>query len=123
MLDNLKEITLDAVVAEAARMKADGQRFVSMTCTELNAEDVDILYHYDKNEVLTQFRLTAKKDVPVPSISGVFLSALLVENEIQDQFALKFDGLAIDFGRTLYLDAEVTTIPLCNNTKAMTVNK
>ncbi|WP_027178909.1 NADH-quinone oxidoreductase subunit C [Maridesulfovibrio bastinii] len=123
MLENLKEITLDTVVGEASKMKTDGQRFVTMTCTELDAEYVDILYHFDKDEVITNFRLKAQKDVPVPSISGVFLSALLVENEIQDQFAMKFEGLAIDFGRTLYLDAEITTIPLCNNTKAMTVKK
>lgn len=123
MLKNLKEITMETLLGEVSKMKNDGQRFVSLTCTELDAENVDILYHFDKNEVLTNFRLTAKKDVPVTSISGIFLSAMLVENEIQDQFGLKFEGLAIDFGRTLYLDSEITTIPMCNNTKAMIVKK
>lgn len=114
---------MDSVVGEVSKMKSDGQRFVTMSCTELDAENVDILYHFDKDEVITNLRLTAKKDAPVPSVSGVYFSALLVENEIQDQFGLKFDGLALDFGRTLYLDAEVTTIPLSNNTKAMAAKK
>ena len=48
---------------------------------------------------------------------------MLGENEVQDQFGLMFDGLVLDYGRTLFLDEEITIIPLCNNTKAMTVKK
>jgi len=83
----------------------------------------DIIYHFDKNEVLTNLRLTVDMDNPVPSISSIYFAALLIENEIQDQFDIKFEGLVLDFGRKLYLDDEITIVPMCNNTKAMKVNK
>jgi ech hydrogenase subunit D len=116
MREEVIPISLDAVVAEAGRMKAEGYRLVTMSATELDADNVDILYHYDKNLTMKHLRLTVGKDVHVPSISPVYLAALLVENEIQDLFGVRFKGLAIDFNRTLYLDEEIKTTPLCRYT-------
>ena len=62
----------------------------------------DILYHFDKNLQMAHLRLTVTKDTPIPSITPVFLAAFLVENEIQDMFGLHFEGLPINFNRTLY---------------------
>ncbi|OEU71154.1 MAG: NADH dehydrogenase [Desulfovibrio sp. S3730MH75] len=123
MIENMKEVTLDAVVGEASKLKSDGQRLIALSCTQLDADNFDIIYTFDKELVLTNFRVTVPKGTNCPSISGVIFAALLVENEIQDQFGILFDGLVLDFGRTLYLDEEITTIPMCNNTKAMTVKK
>ncbi len=123
MIENMKEITLETIVGEVSMLKSAGQRLVTLSCTELDADNLDIIYTFDKELVLTHLRVTIPKGTNCPSISGVYFTALLVENEIQDQFGLVFDGLVLDFGRTLYLDEEITTIPLCNNTKAMTVKK
>lgn len=122
MREEVIPISLDAVVAEAGKMKAEGYRLVTMSSAELDAEKVDILYHYDKNLTMKHLRLTVAKDVQVPSISSVYLAALLVENEIQDLFGVRFKGLAIDFNRTLYLDEEIKTTPLCRYTVSR-VNK
>jgi ech hydrogenase subunit D len=62
---------------------------------------------------LKHLRLTVPKDAPVPSISPVYFAAFLVENEIQDLFGIRFQGLAIDYDRTLYLEAEVKKTPFC----------
>ncbi|CCO23510.1 NADH-quinone oxidoreductase subunit C [Maridesulfovibrio hydrothermalis] len=123
MIENIKEVTLDTLVGEVTKMKNDGQRFVTYSCTDIGDGNVDILYHFDKDEVIVNLRLTAAMDTPIPSCSGVYFAALLVENELQDQFGLVFEGLALDFGRKLYLDDEITIIPMCNNTKAMTAKK
>ncbi|SMF14934.1 ech hydrogenase subunit D [Desulfovibrio gilichinskyi] len=123
MIENMKEITMETIVGEVSKLKSDGQRLVTLSCTELDADNFDIIYTFDKELVLTHLRVTIPKGTNCPSISGVYFTALLVENEIQDQFGLLFDGLILDFGRTLYLDEEITIIPLCNNTKAMTVKK
>ncbi|MDK2957713.1 MAG: ech hydrogenase subunit [Desulfovibrionales bacterium] len=112
-VNNVSDITLDALVAEVLKKKNDGWRFVTLSCTELDEESCDILYHFDKDLASSHFRLKAPKATPIPSISSVYFSAFLVENEIQDQFNLKFDGLAVDFERTLLLDEEVTTTPFC----------
>lgn len=122
MREQVIPISLDAVVGEAGKMKAEGYRLVTLSAAELDAEKVDILYHYDKNLTMKHLRLTVAKDVQVPSISPVYLAALLVENEIQDLFGVRFKGLAIDFNRTLYLEEEIKTTPLCRYTVSR-VNK
>ncbi|MBI9110734.1 MAG: NADH-quinone oxidoreductase subunit C [Maridesulfovibrio ferrireducens] len=114
---------METIVGEVSKLKSDGQHFVAISCTELDADNFDLIYTFDKELVLTNLRVTVPKGTKCPSISGILFGTMLVENEIQDQFGLLFDGLVLDFGRTLYLDEEITTIPLCNNTKAMTVKK
>jgi ech hydrogenase subunit D len=102
-----------ALVGEVAKLKVQGYRFVTLSCTELDESSIDILYHFDKDLELTHLRLTTAKADPVPSISPVYFAALLVENEIQDFFGLKFEGLAVDFQGTLYLEEEALKTPYC----------
>jgi ech hydrogenase subunit D len=120
MLKEAIPISLEAVVGETAKIKVEGYRFVTMSCTSLDENKLDILYHFDKDLELKHFRLTITKDTPVPSISPVYLAAFLVENEIQDLFGVRFSGLALDYGRTFYLEPEVKVAPFCkyNITKA-----
>ena len=103
----------DAVVGETAKMKVGGYRFVTLSCVEIDESTVDILYHFDKEFQLKHLRLTVRKDIPVPSISPVYFAAFLVENEIQDLFGIRFQGLAVDYDRTLYLEGEVKKTPFC----------
>ncbi len=104
------------IVKEVASKKAEGWRFVTMSCVELDEQSCDLLYHFDKDLEMVHLRLTVAKDAPVPSISGVFFAAFLIENETQDHFGLKFEGLVLDYDRTLYLEEEVTTLPFCKYT-------
>jgi len=116
---NIIEVAKDTVANEVLKLKNDGYRFVTMSCTELDEDSVDILYHFDKDLELVHLRMTQKKSEKVPSISGILFGAFLVENEMRDQFALEFDGLVLDFNRTLFLDEEITSVqvPLANNCK------
>ena len=104
-------ITPDQVVGACARMKAEGCRFVTMTCTAMDENSFEILYHFDKNLELSTLRVAASKDSPVHSITAVYFAAFLVENEIQDLFGLRFPGLALDYNGTLYLDEEIREAP------------
>jgi ech hydrogenase subunit D len=106
----------DQVVGACAQKKAEGYRFVTMTCTALDQETVDILYHFDKDYKLEHLRLTVARHMPLPSISDVYFAAFLVENELQDLFGLRFRGLALDYNQTLYLDQEVAMAPFCKYT-------
>ncbi|UCF90851.1 MAG: NADH-quinone oxidoreductase subunit C [Desulfobacterales bacterium] len=103
----------ETLVREAAQAKVDGYRLVTLSCVELDAETVDILYHFDKDLTLKHLRLTVPKGTPVPSISAVHWAAFLAENEIQDLFGLHFTGLAVDYEGTLYLEDEVRRTPFC----------
>jgi ech hydrogenase subunit D len=111
-------IGLDQVVGACAQKKAEGYRFLTMTCAALDPDTVDILYHFDKAYKLEHLRLTVSRHTPLPSISDVYFAAFLVENELQDLFGLRFQGLALDYNQTLYLDQEVTTAPFCKYTVA-----
>ena len=113
MLDKVISVTLDDVVEKVAGKKFEGCRFVTMSCTQLDENTMEILYHLDKDLELTTLRLTVPGDVAVPSISPVYFAAFLVENEIQDLFDVRFKGLVIDYERTLYLEEEVKTTPFC----------
>lgn len=111
------DVTIDNVVGEVMNMKNDGQRLVTFSTYQEGENQIGILYHFDKDLEPTHLRLVADMDKPIPSVSGVYFAALLVENEIRDQWNVKFDGLVLDFNRTLYLDPEVTQVPLVSNVK------
>ena len=113
MIEQVIAVSPENVVGETAKMKVAGYRFVTLSCVELNETQVDILYHFDREFQLKHFRLTVPKDTPVPSISPVYFAAFLVENEIQDLFGIRFQGLAIDYDRTLYLEDDVKKTPFC----------
>ena len=55
------------------------------------------------------------KGTVIPSISGIYFAALLVENENRDLFGLEYEGLVLDFNRTLYLEeaGDPIVAPFC----------
>ena len=122
MLEDAYAVTRDTVGGEAAKLKVDGYRLVTMTGAALDGNTLEILYHFDKALRLKHLRLTAARDQAVPSISAVYLAAFLVENEIQDLFGIHFEGLAVDYHRTLYLDGEAAAAPFCPDTAAGAVS-
>ena len=123
MIKDIMRISPEALIGQAAGMKIGGFRFVTMTCAALDEENVDILYHFDKDLEMKHFRLTTEKDKAVPSISKVYLAAFLVENEIQDLFGVRFDGLIIDYKRTLYLEGEKAPVPFGQHTEKRAENE
>ena len=110
---NAQTVTMDAVRGLAKQMFEDGYRFLTMSAVDLGDDGFDLLYHYDKDLELKHYRLTVKKGEPVPSVSPVYFCALLIENEIRDQFGLTFSDIVLDFGGTLYLEDDVRASPFC----------
>lgn len=106
-------LTPETLPAEVQAMKDRGLRFMTMTCVQTGPEAFDLLYHFDRDLELEHLRLAVTAGRTVPSISSVYLAAFLVENEIQDQFGLTFEGLAIDYQGKLYLDPEAGRAPFC----------
>lgn len=107
-----KNLTTAELLDEARAMKRRGYRFVTLSCVDLG-EALDLIYHFDKELQMLHVRLTVAKGESVPSISGVYFAALLIENETQDHFGVTFDGLVLDFGGRLYLEEEVEKYPFC----------
>lgn len=125
LLFEAQEIRPEELLAECQKLADAGYRFVAMSVVDLGADEstgrsmVDVIYHFDKERVLTQYRMTVPRDEPIPSISPVYWCALLSENENSDLFGLQWEGLVLDYKRTLYLDEEITSqmkAPFCNLT-------
>ncbi|MFW5487045.1 MAG: NADH-quinone oxidoreductase subunit C [Desulfovibrio sp.] len=114
MKEHVETVTTDNVVSEVVKLKSEGYRFVTMSAVNLDDDKVAIYYHLELHLRLIHLRLEVSRsesDSKVPSISSVYFAALLIENEIQDQFGLWFEGLALDFGGHLLLEQEVTSLP------------
>jgi ech hydrogenase subunit D len=113
MREEITPVSPAELIGEVAKLKIEGYRFVTLSCTEIDASRIDVLYHFDKDLGLKHLRLTAVKAEPVPSISPVYFAALLIENEIQDFFGLKFQGLIVDYQGMFYLEEEALKTPFC----------
>jgi ech hydrogenase subunit D len=111
MIESIKDITADALLGEVGRLKAAGRRLLtvsSVPCKQENGDDaVELLYHFDHELKLEHLRLRVERGAVVPSISPLYFAAFLVENEIQDQMGLGFEGLVLDYERTLLLEEGV----------------
>jgi len=96
MLENVSVISIDHIHEQVWLLKQDGYRFVTMTCCD-EGEAHDVLYHFDKNYGLKHLRVKVPKNTALPSISGIYFAALLVENEMKDLLGVAVNGMLIDF--------------------------
>lgn len=108
-----KDITLDNLLDEAKKYHDGGYRLVTTTCVDLD-DKFDIIYHFDKNLKLENLRLTIDKGTALPSISSIYFCAVLPENEMQDMFGIKVDGLAVDYGGKLLLGDDSPLSPMAH---------
>jgi ech hydrogenase subunit D len=101
--DAIRIIDKSTLRDEIKKYKADGYRMCSITCESLGQEEFELTYHLDLNYELTNLRIIGKYSEEVPSISHIFPSALLHENEYKDLFGVDFEGLLIDYKGNLYI--------------------
>lgn len=97
--------------------KQEGCRFITITCIS-TPEANTLLYHFDRNYKMVHLKVTLRPGEPIRSISGLYLAAVLAENELQDMFGLTVHGLAIDYrGKLLLAEgapvAPLSKAPLC----------
>ena len=111
--ENTAIVSSNDIITQTRNLKDEGFRFVTMSSVDLG-DSVSVLYHLDKDLQIINLRVDVPKGKKTPSISSVFSSAFLVENEIKEHFGVDFDGLPLDFEGMLYLDEEVQKTPFCN---------
>ncbi len=91
--------------------KNDGYRYATMICLKKD-DGHELIYILDKDYKLKNLRYFVKPGEKPKSVSGIYLCALLIENEYQDLFGLTFEGLAIDYKGHLYLTPNSPKTPL-----------
>jgi ech hydrogenase subunit D len=95
-------------------LKNKGYRLVTLTCSALG-DAHDVLYHFDKDYELRHLRVRIPRGETLPSITGLFFAAVLVENEIQDLFGLTVTGMVVDFKGRFLLSEGAPVAPLNKN--------
>lgn len=111
MIPDIVTIEKDKVLEEANNMKLYGYRFAALTC-EKEGENFELTYHFDLNYKMKNLRFTVDSKASVKSISSVFPSALLIENEYEDLYGFTFEGLLIDYKGRLYLAENAPKTPM-----------
>jgi ech hydrogenase subunit D len=105
MAQQIVDIQLSELLERVKGMQVKGARLVQICCTKL-PDKLELQYSFDQDYELTNFRITlANVDAPIPSVSGVYLSAFLYENEIHDLFGVKVTGIAVDYQGKFYRTA------------------
>lgn len=115
MLTNLTEITFESILQQVHEAKDNGYRFVTMTSVDNKDGTMDLYYHFDYNYELKNLKVTMPLGQEIPSISKIYFAAVLVENEIQELFGLRFDGKVIDYGGHFILSDEELSNPMLTN--------
>ncbi len=98
-MENEILIGKDDLVPAVQKMLAEKARFGTATCLD-EGDKFEIIYHFepqDKPEPLKHIRVKIAKGDVLPSISGIYLCATLIENELKDLFKIQISGSAFDF--------------------------
>jgi ech hydrogenase subunit D len=86
----------------ADRLK-DGWRLVVVTALQ-DPQGLEISYVFEKGQKVEGLRVRLSLDqAVVPSITSSYLAAFTYENELQDLFGVKVEGLAVDFKGQFYM--------------------
>lgn len=97
-------------------------RLVTVTCVDL-IDSLELTYSFDHNLELVHLRVKAEKGKPFPSISGIYFAAFLAENEIQDQFGLRFENLHPDYQGFLLLSRDAPRTPMLRQVEERGLNE
>lgn len=112
MLKSVKEISSTQLLSETQQLFFSGYRFVTATCVDNGNGTFDLIYHFDRDMELVNYRVTAGKDEEIPSISKIYFCALFVENEIKELFGVNITNIAIDYGGHLLLSEGAPSTPM-----------
>lgn len=105
---NFEAVELSNLISRVGDLKADGYRLVQICGVNLDDDNYEILYSFDKNHELLNLRLDIAIGEEVESITGIYWPAFIYENEIHDLFGVQFNHSALDYQGTFFRIAEET---------------
>jgi ech hydrogenase subunit D len=103
-------IPIDAgdLLETAADAKSAGYRLGQACATKVDG-GIEVLYTFEQDEVLKSYKISLPEDVPeLQSVTHLFWSAFIYENEMHDLFGVKFKNLALDYDGHFFKIAEKT---------------
>jgi len=98
---DLRETTPERLLGEVQEMRNSGYRLVQIGATR--TEGFEINYSFDRNLAFVNLKIRlADNDQVIPSITDVYWSAFLYENELHDLFGLQIRNINIDYQGNFY---------------------
>lgn len=107
--EDQKVITVDLTnrIRTVYDMKRDGYRLVAITCTKTKI-GFELSYSFDKDYDFVTLRLEIPPETEITSISGVYYTAFIYENELKDLFGVNIKHIVLDYDGTFYKLAQKT---------------
>ncbi len=107
LVQDIRSIQGSELLGIVRNLRQDGYRFVQ-ACATAKEEGYELLYSFDKDHDLVNFRIHVNEGDELESITKEYWSAFIYENELNDLFGIKFLHNALDYGGNFYKVAEPT---------------
>ncbi|MDD6362261.1 MAG: NADH-quinone oxidoreductase subunit C [Lachnospiraceae bacterium] len=98
----VKDIPLDRLLDEVTRIHYEDFRLMQICATKVAENRYEILYTFGKGYEWKHVRVTVSHEEKVPSITSIFETAYLYENEIHDLFGIQIEMMNYDFKGKLF---------------------
>jgi len=98
---NMEHVAASDLIEKVRNLKAEGCRLVQI-CARKVSEGFEILYSFDKDVELLNFKVTIPEEEEIQSITGEYWYGFVYENELHDLFGIKVKHIALDFGGNFY---------------------
>ena len=103
----INEIDIGTLIKNVYIMKDEGARLVQICCVKEPAGKGQALffelhYTFDKGYQLRGYKIRITPETEILSITGIYPSAFLYENEMHDLFGIRVIGINIDYKGTFY---------------------
>lgn len=103
MIEEQKIIDIEAngLKDKARELYDAGYRLVQISCTRLDC--FELQYSFDKEYSFLSLRVRVPlEESRLESISGIYQNAFIYENEINDLFGVKVEGMSVDYKGNFY---------------------
>jgi ech hydrogenase subunit D len=81
-------------------LKAQGARLLTITTLD-HGKEIEFVYNFERGIDVVNLRVKTPREEAMPSITSLYPSAFLYENELQDLFKIQVSGISVDFGGKL----------------------
>jgi ech hydrogenase subunit D len=109
MTETEKIITIELhdLLAKVSELKQGGWRLVQIGCALLEGFQLDYSFGRDYDFINLRINIPSL-DIEIPSVSTLYRSAFIYENEMHDLFGVKVNGISIDYRGNFYQTAVKT---------------
>ena len=101
-IQNFENLELLELIPKVRLLKEEGYRLVQACATKSADGSIFVVYSFDKDCVLYNFKVVVPEDLQMQSITDSYWSAFIYENEMRDLFGIIFHHLALDYGGNFF---------------------